>query len=62
MTLGWTPDVGPKVPMAAKWSGDEMFYFWATQFYIMLDKIITNLKDQMCSELQMFNQFKLHIK
>ena len=36
----------PKVPMAAKWSGDEMFYFWATQFYIMLDKIITNLKDR----------------
>ena len=38
--------MGPKVPMAAKWSGDEMFYFWATQFYIMLDKIITNLKDR----------------
>ena len=37
--------MGPKVPMAAKWSGDEMFYFWATQFYTMLDKIVTNLKD-----------------
>ena len=94
--------------MAAKWSGDEMFYFWVTQFYTMLDKIVTNLKDryenkessviydmasiicywwqvscwpgpgcsesgkvtayyrmdadQMCSVLQMFNQFKLHIK
>ena len=45
LTLGWTPAVGPKVPMAAKWSGDEMFYFWATQFYTMLDKIVTNLKD-----------------
>ena len=22
-----------------------MFYFWATQFYTMLDKIVTNLKD-----------------
>ena len=32
LTLGWTPAVGPKVPMAAKWSGDKMFYFWATQF------------------------------
>ena len=38
--------MGPKVPMAAKWSGDEMFYFWATQFYTMLDKIVTNLKDR----------------
>ena len=36
---------GPKLPMAAKWSGDEMFYFRATKFYTMLDKIITNLKD-----------------
>ena len=32
--------------MAAKWSGDEMFYFGATQFYIMLDKIVTHLKDR----------------
>ena len=93
--------VGPKVPRAAKWSGDEMSYFRATQFYTMLDKIVTNLKDrfdnkessvvydmativedesvdeevvqrvasyygmdadQMCSELQMYNQFKVHIK
>ena len=46
LTLGWTPAVGPKVLMAAKWSGDEMFYLWATQFYIMLDKIVTNLKDR----------------
>ena len=23
-----------------------MFYFWATQFYTMLDKIVTNLKDR----------------
>jgi len=37
--------LGPKMLMAAKWSGDEMFYLWATQFYIMLDKIVTNLKD-----------------
>ena len=28
LTLGWTPAVGPKVPMAAKWSGDEIFYFF----------------------------------
>ena len=28
VTLGWTPAVGPKVPMAAKWSGDEIFYFF----------------------------------
>ena len=93
--------VGPKVPRAAKWSGDEMSYFRATQFYAMLDKIVANLKDrfnnkessvvydmativedesvdeevvqrvasyygmdadQMCSELQMYNQFKVHIK
>ena len=27
LTLGWTTAVGIKVPMAAKWSGDEMFYF-----------------------------------
>ena len=33
-------------PMAAKWSGDEMFYFWAMQFYTMLDKIVTNLEDR----------------
>ena len=36
--------MGPKVPMAAKLSGDVMLYFWATQFYIMQDKILTNLK------------------
>ena len=93
--------VGPKVPRAAKWSGDEMSYFRATQFYTMLDKIVSNLNDrfdnkessvvydmativedesvdeevvqrvasyygmdtdQMCSELQMYNQFKVHIK
>ena len=34
--------------MAAKWFGDEMFYFQATKFYTMLDKIkiITNLMDR----------------
>ena len=39
--------MGPKVPMAAKWSGDAIFTSGRrNSAYIMLDKIITNLKDR----------------